>query len=914
MGVHGPIAPLLSLYSLRFKPHWLPALAVFTTVTAMSIGCAIFQKPAYEAQGKMVLKRTSPTSVFSEVGKEVDRVDPLYNLGNPTLTQAEIIQSPPLIQGVIKTLDLRDDDGKPLSVTDFERRLTVSAVNATDILKVSYKDQDARRAADVVNQLMSQYQKLSVGGSQAEIVSAKQFVQKQIPNAETELRQSETNLRQFLQENQLVELDEKVKLSEDRTSDLQRQISDIQAQIASTDAQIAAISQKLGTSPDQALALAALSQSSEIQDTVKNIQATESQLVQERNRLTDDHPSVVLLTGNLANYKSLLQQKSAQILSTQRASVAVPDTNVIIGALKQDLSSELVRLDNTRQGLLKQSNNLRSALSGFQQKSTDLPQLMQRRNELERKVQAAQTSYTGLVQKLKDTELAENQTQGNVRIAALAIPPEKPAGLSKAIIIGAGLFLGLLGAAATAFVLDVMGQKIRTAEDACHAFGLNILGIIPVSGRSRNLLIYDGGNAYHIPDIAVRDQPGSPVCEAYRLLQSHLKALGLQRRQRVMVVTSTTPQEGTSSVCANLGAAFAQDHQRVLIIDANLHSPVQDEIWFISQMEGLSNLLLEDVSLWAVVHSVEQNLDILPYGNAALDEISYLDSARMEALIEHFSKLYDLVIIDTPALSTSADTALLGSLADSVILVARPNHLDYGSVAAALPILDQWGDRVLGLVINGVPLDQATYSYTVPEVQFSASDIAVQSPLPAARSAAPPRLKQTLDLGIVEPVRDLSDPGELQAHRQHSGHRSDLTHLSDTELKQFVEALSQDWLRATRLIQEQEAELDLQSQTVDQLQSRLHTARDYHRHAASEYDKLSLEVQLADEEERKRLLDQTLGGQRRRLRGQHETLRQALALLQSKLGSSSTTVLPKIDAFTVAARENGRSQNGAGSD
>jgi polysaccharide biosynthesis transport protein len=903
---HGSMTPLFVFYSQRLKPHWLPALAVFTVVTALSAVLAFTQKAIYDAEGKMVLRRASPTSVFTEVGKEVDRLDSLSNLGNPALTQAEIIQSTQLFQDVIQNLDLKDAKGKPLSVADFKRRLTVSAVNATDIVKVSFKDGNPRRAADIVNQLMAQYIKKSIQGNQEEIIKAKQFIQKQVPEAETELHRAETNLRQFLQANQLIELKDKVKASEGRTNDLQRQIGDIQAQIANTEAQMAAMSQKLGMSPDQAIAFASLSQSSEIQDVLKSIQSTESQLIQDRNRLTNDHPSVVLLENNLANYKDQLQKKSAQILNAQQNNVAVPDANLLIGALKQDLSADLVRLDSTRQGLLKQSKDLSSTLSSYKQKSIDLPQLVQQQNELERKVESAQIGHRNLTQKLRDVEIAEHQTQGNVRVAALATPPEKPAGLSKPMIIGAGVFLGILAGGAIAFFLETMGQVIRTAEDAEHAFDLKVLGIIPTSGRSRNMLLYDGRTAYHIPEVAVRDKPGSPASEAYRLLQGHLKVLSHQRRQRVMLVTSATTEEGTSSICANLGAAIAQTQRRVLIIDANIHAPVQDEIWFISQMEGLSNLLIENVSLWTVVHNVAPNLDVLPFGNAVADGPFYLDNARMEALVEHFSNLYDLVILDTPALTVSADTALLGVMADTILLVARPNHLDYGSVATALPILEQWGDRVLGLIVNGVPLNQATYSYSLPEIPIPPVDGSLPVQLSTSPTKVSASLPQTFDLGdITSPHSAPLNPtfessAELRPEIRYEGDGSNLSQLSAIELQHLVETLSQDWLKATRLIREQEEELDLQSQTVSELQSRLHTARDYHRHAASEYDKLSLEVQLADEEERKRLLDQTLGGQRRRLRGQHETLRQALELLRAKPGNAPTYNLPKLEDFSTS--------------
>ncbi len=947
----GSLAPLFSLYRLRVRPHQWQALAVFSSLTALSVSLGFFLKPQYEAEGKMVLKRVSPSSVVTQVGQEVDRLDALSNLGNPALTQVEMIQSTSLLKQVIQELNLRDSAGEPLFVSAFQKKLTVSAVNATDILKISFKDPNAMRAANVVNQLMADYLKATTQSNQTEIAKGAQFIQQQIPEAETNLRRAETNLRQFLQTHQLIALKDSVTAAETRRNDLQRQIGDLQAQTANTDAQIAALSQKLGMSSTQAIALASLSQAPEIQEALRNIQTAESQLVQQRNRLTDSHPSVIAAQNDLANYKTQLQQKSAKILSQQQAGTAVPDANALIGALKQDLTGELVRLDSTRQGQIKQSTDLSRTLSDYREQSSQLPSLIQQQNELERKVQTAQTSYLGLTQKLKDAQIAENQTQGNVRIAVSAVPPDRPAGLGKSLIIGAGIVLGLLAAAATVFLLESLGQIIRTVREIEYAFDLKILGTLPLSARSRNLLLYDTGTTYHIPEVAVRDKPGSPTSEAYRLLQGHLKTLKGQPRQRVMLITSVIPQEGTSTVCANLGAAIAQTQRRVLIIDANLSAPVQDEIWFISQIEGLSNLLIENISLWAVVQNVSPNLDVLPFGNAVSDGPISLDNAQMETLIEHFSNLYDLVILDTPALTVSADTALLGQLADSIVIVARPNHLDFGSVSAVLPIVEQWGERVLGVVVNGVPLEEATYTFSselpvtgpaliplpqrpgtqssVPQSSISPSSspqsLKAQSSKARSSKAQPQRKNQTLEMEASSKMDDsadstflftpsVSDTTQNSSIQMPSDHQSweqtDLRQMPARQLQQLVEELGQDLLKATRLIREQEEELDLHSQTVSELQFQLQSAGEYHRHAANEYEKLGLEVQLADETERKRLLDQTLGGQRQRLRGQHETLRQALEILRTKQeeGFSASDLSSSLSGLAsfVSALDKGR--------
>jgi hypothetical protein len=141
---------------------------------------------------------------------------------------------------------------------------------------------------------------------------------------------------------------------------------------------------------------------------------------------------------------------------------------------------------------------------------------------------------------------------------------------------------------------------------------------------------------------------------------------------------------------------------------------------------------------------------------------------------------------------------------------------------------------------------------------------------------------------------DALNPGS--APSPHRLERLDFEQMSVMELRSVVDGLSHDWLTFTRLVQEQEAELDLQSQTVSELQERLAAAGAYHRQAANEYDRLGLEVQVADGEERKRLLDQTLAGQRRRLREQHEMLRKALDCLREKekltlLNAENTTAL-----------------------
>jgi hypothetical protein len=122
--------------------------------------------------------------------------------------------------------------------------------------------------------------------------------------------------------------------------------------------------------------------------------------------------------------------------------------------------------------------------------------------------------------------------------------------------------------------------------------------------------------------------------------------------------------------------------------------------------------------------------------------------------------------------------------------------------------------------------------------------------------------------------------------------RDNLEQLPLEQLQATVETLQKEWLKSSRLVREQEEELNLQSQTVRDMNEKLRSAGEYHRHAASEYERLSLEVQLVDEEERKRLLDETLVGQRRKLLQQQEIVRHHLRVLEQRRSSSLGQAAP----------------------
>jgi capsular exopolysaccharide synthesis family protein len=213
------------------------------------------------------------------------------------------------------------------------------------------------------------------------------------------------------------------------------------------------------------------------------------------------------------------------------------------------------------------------------------------------------------------------------------------------------------------------------------------------------------------PEHQVINSPHSITSEAYRMLQANLKFLSPDQDLKVIVVTSSVPKEGKSTVSTNLAAAIAQLGSRVLLIDADLHHPQQHHIWDLTNEVGLSEVIVGQTEVKKAMKQVMPNLDVLPSGIIPPNSLALLGSKRMNSLIEDFSKIYDFVIVDTSPLLLVADALTLSKMSDGILLVARPGVIDRVSANATKERLEQSGQNVLGLVVNGVMIENEPDSY-----------------------------------------------------------------------------------------------------------------------------------------------------------------------------------------------------------
>ncbi|WP_319423376.1 GumC family protein [Pleurocapsa sp. FMAR1] len=853
-------------YWQMIKRRWLPGSIVFLIILTLGIVATTLKKNVYEAEARLKFKSNTVSSSLTEVGKALEGFSTIAEKGNFIDTETEVLRSVPLVKKTINDpkLQLKDREGKKLKVEDFLENLKVSSITATDILKISYASHNPEQAALTVNTLVKNYLDNNLIVNKAEAETARKFLEEQLPRAEDSLHKTEAKIRELKESNGFVDPDENTSSLIQGMRQLQADIAQARGEMANAESQADYIRKKLGLIAEQAVVSTTISQSPAVKETISKLQNAESELAIAKARFTGNSPNVVELQQQVDSLSKLLYRQTASVgAETARDLVQRNKTGVI----QEELTTDLIQLEALKSGLQKQIDSLSRVEGDRRARIQKVPELEQKLSQLERQRASFQSTYDALWQKLQTIKIAEVQDPGNVRVISNADVPAQPVS-SRAVGFLAAGSLALLSAAGVIYLLEISDRSIKTIDEAKQLYGYTSLGIIPSTDRIKLLALPElKDQDPSIPKLIVRDYPFLALGESYRMLQSNIRSLKTDRKVKTIVITSSGVQEGKSTVAANLAAAMAQVGNRVLLVDANLYDPIQDRIWNTYNDNGLSNVIADRLDPRMSINEVMPNLDLLTSGSLNPSPATLLDSQRMRMLIDYWSESYDFVIFDTPSLDLTADAPIMGRMADGVLLVVRPGLVERSQAKFTKEILEQSGLNMLGIVFNGVEpqFDSRSYYYNALEespIMFS------YNKLPGISPVENEELWDTISLMVIESKKDRLDANLNEDQLQSA---------PLNKLESMVFHLQQDLVDLSRVVKEQEEELLLQRQKVKKLQRRANVSNE---------NEFYLENQLNQEQERKRMLDETLVGQRRNLQKRREMLFQYQQVLESRQNAS----------------------------
>lgn len=205
--------------------------------------------------------------------------------------------------------------------------------------------------------------------------------------------------------------------------------------------------------------------------------------------------------------------------------------------------------------------------------------------------------------------------------------------------------------------------------------------------------------------------PKSIAAESYRTLRTNIQYSSFDKEYKVIMVTSSEPGEGKSTTSGNLALSFAQDGKKVLLIDCDLRKPSLHKKFKISNLVGLSDVLIGKEDLKTALHRYNENLVVLTSGKLPPNPSEMLSSKAMSNLLKELKNVFDYIILDTPPVQAVTDSQILSTKADGTILVIRAEKTKKDSVQNALGLLKKVNANIIGTVLNGIESSRNKYYY-----------------------------------------------------------------------------------------------------------------------------------------------------------------------------------------------------------
>ena len=269
--------------------------------------------------------------------------------------------------------------------------------------------------------------------------------------------------------------------------------------------------------------------------------------------------------------------------------------------------------------------------------------------------------------------------------------PNEPSSPKIPFNLGVGLMIGLLCGIGVAVLRSVLDTKVRSEADIRELTKSAILGAVT----------YDAGVPQH--PVILRDEPLAAPSEAVRRLRTNLQFIDVANRPKSIVITSSIPGEGKSTIALNLAVSLADTGARIILVDADLRRPSMANYVGIEGGVGLTTVLIGRADVADVVQPLgSTTLDLLPAGQIPPNPSELLGSPAMATLLARLEGAYDMVLLDSAPLLPVTDAAVLSNLASGAPARCQCGPNSPSAAPADVALAGNAGAHLYGIVMNKV--------------------------------------------------------------------------------------------------------------------------------------------------------------------------------------------------------------------
>lgn len=562
----------------------------------------------------------------------------------------------------------------PAVLRRFASNLTVTAQGRSSVIKVTFDSPDREKAALIANAVADQY---IVDQLETKFEAAKRttdWLNERLGQLADQVRASESAVEQYRSENDLMDGKGGNSLANEQLSELNGQIVLARSNLAEQDAKFKQVNSlyKAGGNADS---IASVINS----PLILTLRGQQAELMRKEAELAtkygDRHPQMIALRDERKNLDAKIDEEVKRIIRNLSNEVSVARARL------ESLETSLREIQGTASTQGKASIKLR---------------------ELEREAEANRTLYDTFKARFKATEDKDQIQTPDARTIQKAAVPLEPSFPNKTMIMGGTLFSSAVIGMLLALMLERLDNGFRIGPEIERATRLSNLAIVPAIKGTK--MIAD----------RIVQKPLSVFAESIRSLYAGLQLSNVDKPPKVVVVTSSVPSEGKTSLAVSLGRLAAKGGARVILIDGDLRhpsvgaqfSPRPPEAGLVEVLAGkrdLGSVLLRDPI---------SPLEFVPVATPPANPSDLLASQAMKTLVQFLREHYDLVIVDAAPVLPVSDTRMLARLADKIVFAVKWDATPREAVLGGIKLLREVGADIAGTVLTQADLRRhAIYGY-----------------------------------------------------------------------------------------------------------------------------------------------------------------------------------------------------------
>lgn len=550
--------------------------------------------------------------------------------------------------------------------------LTVTPVRGSQLVRISFEGTNGALAAEVVNAVAQQYIESERDERYQLTQQVSQQLQERLADLRKKLTESEQALQDYREKRGIVALGGSAQaVSGQALGETIKALSEAQTRRATLEAEYQQARQAgadFGSIPSVA-------RSPLVAEVQRSVAAAQAKLADLQQNLGPAHFRVQQAQAELDDLRATLRRN-------QQAAVAV-------------LTREYEAARGTEQTLAAFLGSARGAAQNVNRQEFELA-------VLERDYQSNKQLYEVFMSRAKETNLMGDLQPTVARVVDKAIPSTVPIKPNKTEMVAVALVLALLLGALASIVLDRLDNTIKGSDDAENRLKLPVLAALPMVAE------------HNRPKMArlFLDEGHSHFAEGIRTARTGVMLSNLDVPHKTLLITSTLPGEGKTTVSINLALAHAQT-KRTLLIDADMRrSQVGRALGLPMAAKGLTNLVAGTAAVDECISRVEgSHLMVLGVGDVPPNPLDLLLSQRFKDVFAELQAQFEMIIIDSPPVELVSEALVLAPLCTSTTLVVKAMGTPAPLVRKSLTRLQRSGAHMLGVIVNQLDFSRAQKYY-----------------------------------------------------------------------------------------------------------------------------------------------------------------------------------------------------------